>query len=165
MLSGGGSLFEFLLNNCHDELMSEKVELGDQSRSLMIYFVILCSLHGSEDPWRVSKLIKGYMQQHNIPQREVVDATGLNQSHLSQHLNKGTPMKNQKRASLYTWYICKKREIQRRKYFEHTLRAMSVCTGLLLTCKIKHTPLRIQDKRICTVKTEPFVLPENGTKD
>uniref|UniRef100_A0A7N9CLE8 HNF1 homeobox B n=1 Tax=Macaca fascicularis TaxID=9541 RepID=A0A7N9CLE8_MACFA len=58
----------------------------------------------SEDPWRAAKMIKGYMQQHNIPQREVVDVTGLNQSHLSQHLNKGTPMKTQKRAALYTWY-------------------------------------------------------------
>lgn len=60
-------------------------------------------------------MIKGYMQQHNIPQREVVDITGLNQSHLSQHLNKGTPMKTQKRAALYTWYVRKQREIQRRK--------------------------------------------------
>ncbi|XP_009632353.1 hepatocyte nuclear factor 1-beta-like, partial [Egretta garzetta] len=59
---------------------------------------------GGEDPWRAAKMIKGYMQQHNIPQREVVDVTGLNQSHLSQHLNKGTPMKTQKRAALYTWY-------------------------------------------------------------
>lgn len=56
------------------------------------------------------------MQQHNIPQREVVDVTGLNQSHLSQHLNKGTPMKTQKRAALYTWYVRKQREILRRKY-------------------------------------------------
>lgn len=55
------------------------------------------------------------MQQHNIPQREVVDITGLNQSHLSQHLNKGTPMKTQKRAALYTWYVRKQREILRRK--------------------------------------------------
>lgn len=60
-------------------------------------------------------MIKGYMQQHNIPQREVVDITGLNQSHLSQHLNKGTPMKTQKRAALYTWYVRKQREILRRK--------------------------------------------------
>nr|CAI9701505.1 unnamed protein product [Rangifer tarandus platyrhynchus] len=58
-------------------------------------------------------MIKGYMQQHNIPQREVVDVTGLNQSHLSQHLNKGTPMKTQKRAALYTWYVRKQREILR----------------------------------------------------
>ncbi|XP_056413529.1 hepatocyte nuclear factor 1-beta isoform X3 [Hyla sarda] len=58
-------------------------------------------------------MIKGYMQQHNIPQREVVDITGLNQSHLSQHLNKGTPMKTQKRAALYTWYVRKQREILR----------------------------------------------------
>uniref|UniRef100_A0A8C5P9E7 HNF1 homeobox A n=1 Tax=Leptobrachium leishanense TaxID=445787 RepID=A0A8C5P9E7_9ANUR len=64
-----------------------------------------------EDPWHVAKLVKGYLQQHNIPQREVVDTTGLNQSHLSQHLNKGTPMKTQKRAALYTWYVGKQREI------------------------------------------------------
>ncbi|KTF89875.1 hypothetical protein cypCar_00023949 [Cyprinus carpio] len=56
----------------------------------------------AEDPWRVARTVKGYMQQHNIPQREVVDVTGLNQSHLSQHLNKGTPMKTTKRAALYT---------------------------------------------------------------
>lgn len=73
-------------------------------------------LPSSEDPWRAAKMIKGYMQQHNIPQREVVDVTGLNQSHLSQHLNKGTPMKTQKRAALYTWYVRKQREILRRKY-------------------------------------------------
>lgn len=64
-----------------------------------------------EDPWHVAKMIKSYMQQHNLPQREVVESTGLNQSHLSQHLNKGTPMKNQKRASLYTWYVKKQCEI------------------------------------------------------
>lgn len=67
----------------------------------------------NEDPWRAARMIKGYMQQHNIPQREVVDITGLNQSHLSQHLNKGTPMKTQKRAALYTWYVRKQREILR----------------------------------------------------
>uniref|UniRef100_A0A8C5P8V7 HNF1 homeobox A n=1 Tax=Leptobrachium leishanense TaxID=445787 RepID=A0A8C5P8V7_9ANUR len=70
-----------------------------------------------EDPWHVAKLVKGYLQQHNIPQREVVDTTGLNQSHLSQHLNKGTPMKTQKRAALYTWYVGKQREIA--KQFNH----------------------------------------------
>ncbi|XP_059370666.1 hepatocyte nuclear factor 1-beta-A-like isoform X1 [Carassius carassius] len=67
----------------------------------------------AEDPWRAARMIKGYMLQHNIPQREVVDVTGLNQSHLSQHLNKGTPMKMQKRAALYTWYVRKQREILR----------------------------------------------------
>ncbi|XP_072538683.1 hepatocyte nuclear factor 1-alpha [Salminus brasiliensis] len=66
-----------------------------------------------EDPWRVAKIIKSYMQQHNLPQREVVESTGLNQSHLSQHLNKGTPMKNQKRAALYSWYVKKQDEISR----------------------------------------------------
>ncbi|NXE92478.1 HNF1A factor, partial [Menura novaehollandiae] len=64
-----------------------------------------------EDPWRVAKMVKSYLQQHNIPQREVVDTTGLNQSHLSQHLNKGTPMKIQKRTALYTWYVRKQREV------------------------------------------------------
>ncbi|XP_051525089.1 hepatocyte nuclear factor 1-alpha-like [Myxocyprinus asiaticus] len=64
-----------------------------------------------EDPWHVAKMVKSYMQQHNLPQREVVESTGLNQSHLSQHLNKGTPMKNQKRATLYSWYIKKQAEI------------------------------------------------------
>ncbi|KAK0131453.1 Hepatocyte nuclear factor 1-alpha [Merluccius polli] len=63
------------------------------------------------DPWRVAKVVKSYMQQHNLPQREVVESTGLNQSHLSQHLNKGTPMKNQKRAALYSWYVKKQCEI------------------------------------------------------
>eukprot|EP00057_Strongylocentrotus_purpuratus_P025695 XP_011680169.1 PREDICTED: hepatocyte nuclear factor 1-alpha [Strongylocentrotus purpuratus] len=56
-------------------------------------------------------MIKLYMQQHNIPQREVVDSTGLNQSHLSQHLNKGTPMKGIKRAALYNWFDVKQREV------------------------------------------------------
>uniref|UniRef100_H2ZGJ4 Uncharacterized protein n=1 Tax=Ciona savignyi TaxID=51511 RepID=H2ZGJ4_CIOSA len=51
------------------------------------------------------------MGRHNIPQREVVDSTGLNQSHLSQHLNKGTPMKNQKRGLLYAWWAKKKDEV------------------------------------------------------
>ncbi|KAJ6631256.1 hypothetical protein lerEdw1_014659 [Lerista edwardsae] len=71
----------------------------------------LFSVPCREDPWRVAKMVKSYLQQHNIPQREVVDTTGLNQSHLSQHLNKGTPMKTQKRAALYTWYVRKQREV------------------------------------------------------
>ncbi|XP_078523828.1 hepatocyte nuclear factor 1-alpha isoform X1 [Lissotriton helveticus] len=75
-----------------------------------------------EDPWRVAKLVKSYLQQHNIPQREVVDTTGLNQSHLSQHLNKGTPMKTQKRAALYAWYVGKQREIA--KQFTHAGQGM-----------------------------------------
>ena len=58
-----------------------------------------------KDSWLSAKNIKAYMRTHNIPQREVVDATGLNQSHLSQHLNKGTPMKSQKRSLLYAWYV------------------------------------------------------------
>ncbi|XP_075424530.1 hepatocyte nuclear factor 1-alpha isoform X2 [Ascaphus truei] len=75
-----------------------------------------------EDSWHVAKLVKSYLQQHNIPQREVVDTTGLNQSHLSQHLNKGTPMKTQKRASLYAWYVGKQREIA--KQFTHAGQAL-----------------------------------------
>lgn len=86
---------------------------------LMKHFFMYCMYcvlsEPREDPWRAARMIKGYMQQHNIPQREVVDVTGLNQSHLSQHLNKGTPMKTQKRAALYTWYVRKQREILRRK--------------------------------------------------
>nr|AAW30418.1 HNF1 [Oikopleura dioica] len=65
-----------------------------------------------EDSWISAKMIKEYMGTHNIPQREVVDATGLNQSHLSQHLNKGTPMKLQKRSLLYHWFVCKKRAVE-----------------------------------------------------
>uniref|UniRef100_H2ZGJ3 Uncharacterized protein n=1 Tax=Ciona savignyi TaxID=51511 RepID=H2ZGJ3_CIOSA len=64
-----------------------------------------------QDPWKAAKNIKNYMGRHNIPQREVVDSTGLNQSHLSQHLNKGTPMKNQKRGLLYAWWAKKKDEV------------------------------------------------------
>ncbi|KAB5567936.1 hypothetical protein PHYPO_G00238550 [Pangasianodon hypophthalmus] len=65
-----------------------------------------------EDPWRVAKMIKSYMQQHNLPQREVVEADGTgDQSHLSQHLNKGTPMKNQKRAALQLSRVKKQGEI------------------------------------------------------
>ena len=80
-------------------------------------FVCVCvSVCDREDPWRVAKLVKSYMQQHNLPQREVVESTGLNQSHLSQHLNKGTPMKNQKRAALYSWYVRKQGEISQREY-------------------------------------------------
>lgn len=85
----------------------------------------MCCTCDREDPWHVAKMVKSYMQQHNLPQREVVEATGLNQSHLSQHLNKGTPMKNQKRAALYTWYVKKQCEISQREYppasaaFEH----------------------------------------------
>ena len=87
------------------------------------------------------------MQQHNIPQREVVDVTGLNQSHLSQHLNKGTPMKTQKRAALYTWYVRKQREILRRKYhdFEHS--------GMLLIGQgVRFSGLSVA---ICTFTTYP----------
>ena len=67
------------------------------------------------DPWGAAKVLKLYMQQHNIPQREVVEMTGLNQSHLSQHLNKGTPMKSNKRAILYSWFEKKQKEMMERK--------------------------------------------------
>lgn len=81
----------------------------------------MCCACDREDPWHVAKMVKSYMQQHNLPQREVVEATGLNQSHLSQHLNKGTPMKNQKRAALYTWYIKKQCEISQREHLPPAL--------------------------------------------
>ena len=35
------------------------------------------------------------------------------QSHLSQHLNKGTPMKSQKRRLLYAWYVKKRRDVDK----------------------------------------------------
>ena len=78
-------------------------------------------------------MVKIYMQQHNIPQREVVESTGLNQSHLSQHLNKGTPMRSGKRKVLYSWFERKQAEIQERKSFpyregnKHILLNSSVC--------------------------------------
>lgn len=67
------------------------------------------------DPWQSAKIIKQYMQHHNIPQREAVEVTGLNQSHLSQHLNKGTPMKTEKRMTLYKWFEAKQTEVAARK--------------------------------------------------
>ena len=81
---------------------------------LRLHYAFLVS-HFRMDPWQAAKIIKMYMQQHNIPQREVVESTGLNQSHLSQHLNKGTPMKTNKRAALYTWFENKRKEIIERK--------------------------------------------------
>jgi len=68
-----------------------------------------------KDSWLSAKNIKAYMRTHNIPQREVVDATGLNQSHLSQHLNKGTPMKSQKRSLLYAWYVKESLTIEKKQ--------------------------------------------------
>ena len=87
------------------------------SLSVCVCVCVCVCVYARGDPWRVAKLIKSYMQQHNLPQREVVESTGLNQSHLSQHLNKGTPMKNQKRAALYSWYIRKQCDINQREYF------------------------------------------------
>lgn len=60
-------------------------------------------------------MIKTFMQQHSVSQREVVEATSLNQSHLSQHLNRGTAMKTRKRSALYLWYVKKIMMLQRRK--------------------------------------------------
>lgn len=96
--------------------------LGLGRRQLTFHvFASLCRL----DPWQAAKLIKMYMQQHNIPQREVVECTGLNQSHLSQHLNKGTPMKTNKRAALYTWFENKRKEvIERKDFFYKKLRSL-----------------------------------------
>jgi len=44
------------------------------------------------------------MNQYSIPQREVVEKTGLNQSHLSQHFLHGVTMKCSKRIKLYHWF-------------------------------------------------------------
>lgn len=94
------------------------------------------------------------MQQHNIPQREVVDLTGLNQSHLSQHLNKGTPMKTQKRAALYTWYVRKQREILRRKLIFEFLIALTqpvVCRWQLHGVLFGFQPCRLVINKTFTV--------------
>lgn len=95
-------------------LLSYQYSMGDSKNTSLI--VVVSSLTARMDPWQAAKVIKMYMQQHNIPQREVVECTGLNQSHLSQHLNKGTPMKSSKRAALYTWFENKRKEIIERKY-------------------------------------------------
>jgi predicted XRE-type DNA-binding protein len=84
------------------------------------------------DPWQAARVIKMYMQQHNIPQRETVETTGLNQSHLSQHLNKGTPMKSQKRAILYSWFEKKQKEIAQRESSNLFFSADSLLVILLL---------------------------------
>ena len=57
-----------------------------------------------QEPLAVAKVIKSYMTQNNVLQRELVEATNLNQSHLSQHFNRGTPMKTSKRVKLYNWF-------------------------------------------------------------
>ncbi|KAM9393956.1 LOW QUALITY PROTEIN: hepatocyte nuclear factor 1-alpha [Pholidichthys leucotaenia] len=88
---------------------SERWRSSDREEASKLRVEVEKLLH--EDPWHVAKMVKSYRQQHNLPQREVVESTGLNQSHLSQHLNKCTPMKNQKRAALYTWYVKKQSEI------------------------------------------------------
>ena len=44
------------------------------------------------------------MNQYSVPQREVVEKTGLNQSHLSQHFLHGVTMKRSKRIKLYHWF-------------------------------------------------------------
>lgn len=101
-------------------LLSYQYGMGDSKNTSLgncVCFFISCFCFLARmDPWQAAKVIKMYMQQHNIPQREVVECTGLNQSHLSQHLNKGTPMKSSKRAALYTWFENKRKEIIERKY-------------------------------------------------
>ena len=58
----------------------------------------------SRDQTKVAHAIKRYMNQYSIPQREVVEKTGLNQSHLSQHFLHGVTMKRAKRIKLYHWF-------------------------------------------------------------
>ena len=52
----------------------------------------------------MAQAIKRYMNQYSVPQREVVEKTGLNQSHLSQHFLHGVTMKRSKRIKLYHWF-------------------------------------------------------------
>ena len=58
----------------------------------------------SRDQTVVAHAIKKYMNQYSVPQREVVEKTGLNQSHLSQHFLHGVTMKRSKRVKLYHWF-------------------------------------------------------------
>ena len=58
----------------------------------------------SRDQTVVAQAIKKYMNQYSVPQREVVEKTGLNQSHLSQHFLHGVTMKRSKRVKLYHWF-------------------------------------------------------------
>ena len=52
----------------------------------------------------VAQAIRKYLHQYSIPQREVVDKTAINQSHLSQHFTRGVPIKPAKRIKLYHWF-------------------------------------------------------------
>ncbi|XP_003390473.1 PREDICTED: hepatocyte nuclear factor 1-alpha-A-like isoform X1 [Amphimedon queenslandica] len=52
----------------------------------------------------VAQAIRKYLHQYSIPQREVVEKTGINQSHLSQHFTRGVPIKPAKRVKLYHWF-------------------------------------------------------------
>lgn len=58
----------------------------------------------SREQTLVAQAIKRYMNQYSVPQREVVEKTGLNQSHLSQHFLHGVTMKRSKRIKLYHWF-------------------------------------------------------------
>lgn len=52
----------------------------------------------------VAQAVRKYLHQYSIPQREVVEKTGINQSHLSQHFTRGVPIKPAKRIKLYHWF-------------------------------------------------------------
>ena len=66
----------------------------------MISLMSVCS----REQTLVAQAIKRYMNQYSVPQREVVEKTGLNQSHLSQHFLHGVTMKRSKRIKLYHWF-------------------------------------------------------------
>lgn len=68
----------------------------------------------------------------NEMQRYLQCFTGLNQSHLSQHLNKGTPMKRQKRQLLYAWFIKKQEEVNAREfYFNLSFFFLNITVGII----------------------------------
>lgn len=71
------------------------------------YFKIkfsVCFYLTRRDQVLVAQAIRKYMNQYSIPQREVVEKTNLNQSHLSQHFTHGVTMKASKRIKLYHWF-------------------------------------------------------------
>ena len=87
----------FMWNKCH--------YLAHGALSIFFYQVFIDDFSVcSREQTLVAQAIKRYMNQYSVPQREVVEKTGLNQSHLSQHFLHGVTMKRSKRIKLYHWF-------------------------------------------------------------
>jgi hypothetical protein len=88
------------------------------------------------DPIIAAKIIHAYIHKNGVLQRDIVRATGLSQSHLSQHLNNGTSMNLAKRRKLYEWYV-----EDQRQYSHHGER-LSLDTSVLEDPVIDNPPKR-----------------------